>query len=116
MSAAFDQDKADFSGINGVAQPSEEALHVAAVLHKAFVEVNEKGTEAAATTVMHWAKANGHTPPTFTVDHPFIFAIRDRSSGAILFLGRVADPRGPGSGPGTAPAPEVRPAAPPPAK
>jgi serpin B len=92
MAAAFDKDKADFSGINGVRQPDPESLHIAAVLHRSFVEVNEKGTEAAAAAAVHLEAKNGHTPPIFTADHPFVFAIRDRQTGAVLFLGRVANP------------------------
>lgn len=89
---------ADFSGINGQMPPSEEALFFSAVFHKAFVEVNEEGTEAAAATAV--AMMAMSTPflrkpppiPVFRADHPFLIAIRDRRSGAILFLGRIVDP------------------------
>ena len=61
---------------------------------KAFVEVNEEGAEAAAATALTMDASMALPPPvvTFRADHPFLFAIRDTRSGAILFLGRVADP------------------------
>ena len=94
MSKAFSRVEADFSGINGHQPPDEESLWIAAVYHKAFVEVNEKGTEAAAATgvtLQHFL-SRGPSIPVFRADHPFLFAIRERKTGAILFLGRVADP------------------------
>ena len=76
---------ADFSGI----EESRE-LYLNAVLHKAFVEVNEKGTEAAAATaVIMQTKSISFMSVDFTADHPFIFLIRENRSGSILFLGRV---------------------------
>jgi serine protease inhibitor len=99
MTLPFDRSQADFSGINGHKPPHEEALFLSAVLHQALVEVNEEGTEAAAATAA--VVLLGSSPirrprrpvPVFRADHPFLFAIRDRTSGALLFLGRVADPR-----------------------
>ena len=80
---------ADFSGIS-----SAEGLFLSAVVHKAFVEVNEEGTEAAAATgVAVAATAMPMQPPVFRADRPFLFLIQDESTGAILFMGRVADPR-----------------------
>lgn len=79
---------ADFSGI----EESRE-LYLNAVLHKAFVEVNEKGTEAAAATaVIMQTKSISFMSVDFTADHPFIFLIRENRSGSILFLGRVNNP------------------------
>lgn len=95
MPHAFDITLADFSGMNGRQPPDENALHLSAVVHKSFVEVNERGTEAAAATgaVMHIGSAVYPPPvPVFRADRPFIYAIRDRRSGAVLFLGRMADP------------------------
>ena len=93
---AFDCSQADLSGLNGHRVPSEQALFVSSVCHKAFLEVNERGTEAAASSIgaiRMTACLGGKTPPIpkFRADHPFLFAILDRS-GTILFLGRVADP------------------------
>jgi serpin B len=91
MSDAFNFDRADFSGMDG-----RKDLFVGAVIHKAFVEVNEEGTEAAAATavVMDFAAVVQHPQPipVFRADHPFLFLIRDNRSGSILFLGRVMDP------------------------
>jgi serpin B len=96
MPLAFDPSRADLSGINGFTPPSEKALFVSSVLHKAFVEVNERGTEAAAATGMEveFGAALGEPPPppVFRADHPFLFAIHERQSSAILFLGRITDP------------------------
>jgi serpin B len=97
MPLAFDRSQADFSEINGYQPPDEEALFISAILHKAFVEVTEEGTEAAAATAVGFkdlAIVSFEPPPVpiFRADHPFLFAIRDRVSGAILFLGRMADP------------------------
>jgi serpin B len=79
---------ADFSGMDG-----QRDLYISAILHKAFVDVNEEGTEAAAATaVIARAMAIMEPPPTFRADHPFLFLIREKSTGSILFLGRVADP------------------------
>ena len=97
MPLAFSPSQADFSGINGQQPPAENSLFISGVFHKAFVEVNEEGTEAAAATavVMTLSGTRRYRPPPvpiFRADHPFLFAIRDRKSGAILFLGRIADP------------------------
>jgi serpin B len=95
MPLAFTRFRADFSGINGLKPPQEEALFISNVFHKAFVEANEEGTEAAAATAVGHSEVTAPAPAPeriFRADHPFLFAIRDRKSGAILFLGRVADP------------------------
>jgi serpin B len=69
-------------------------LYVGAVLHKAFVEVNEEGTEAAAATAVVMAtKGMGEMPPVFRADHPFIFLIRENKTGSVLFMGRLSDPK-----------------------
>ena len=90
MTDAFDPGKADFSGMGG--KPHD--LFISAVLHKAFVDVNEEGTEAAAATavIISRAMAFATPPPEFRADHPFLFLIREKATGSILFLGRVADP------------------------
>ena len=77
---------ADFTGMSAAG-----GLFISAVVHKAFVEVNEEGTEAAAATGVVMTRSLPRTV-RFTADHPFLFAIRDRQSGALLFLGRVVDP------------------------
>jgi serpin B len=87
MSDAF-MNKADFSGING-----KKDLFLTSVIHQAFVDVNEKGTEAAgATAAVVGVRSISPSPPIFTADHPFIFLIRHNSSGSILFMGRVVNP------------------------
>lgn len=62
------------------------------VLHKAFVSVDEEGTEAAAATAVVVGVTSMPPSVTMVVDAPFIFLIRDRVSGTVLFLGRVLDP------------------------
>ena len=88
MSLAFRPGEADFSGMDG-----ERDLFLSAVIHKAFVDVNEAGTEAAAATgaVMTLAAARPQQL-MFRADHPFLFLIRDVHSGSILFLGRLTHP------------------------
>ena len=82
----FDELKADFSGMT----PGPEKLHVSHVVHKAFVEVNEKGTEAAAATAVVMMAPTGFIRNTiFCADHPFLFMICHKKSNAILFMGRV---------------------------
>jgi serpin B len=97
MPLAFDQSRADFSGINGHTPPDEQALFISAVFHKTFIEVNEEGTEAAAATaatarVITSMYSTPPRVPVFRADHPFLCAIRDRKTGAILFLGRISNP------------------------
>ncbi|MCE5269231.1 MAG: serpin family protein [Planctomycetaceae bacterium] len=90
MKLAFSTQQADFSGIS-----TDEKLYVSAVIHKAYVDVNEQGTEAAAATgviMRPMAMPRREPPPTFRADHPFLFLIRDIQSGSILFMGRVVDP------------------------
>jgi len=90
MTDAFSPAAADLSGIATV-----DKLFIQAVIHKAFVDVNEEGTEAAAATaVAIGVKAilEPDQPVVFTADHPFLFVIRHRDSGTILFLGRVVNP------------------------
>ncbi|MFW6107551.1 MAG: serpin family protein [bacterium] len=88
MERAF-TDRADFSGING-----RRDLFLQAVVHKAFVEVNEEGTEAAAATgvAVGVTSVAPRPKPVFRADHPFLFLIRHRPTGAVLFLGRLARP------------------------
>ena len=88
MKRAFSRE-ADFSGI------SAESLCISAFIHKAYVDVNEKGTEAAAATgvVMRTGVARRPQPiPVFRADHPFLFLIRDTKAGSILFMGRLTKP------------------------
>jgi serpin B len=93
MGIAFDRQKADFTGIANPPDPSDR-LSIGAVLHKAFVKVDEMGTEAAAATtvMMLGATAMRARPVEFKADHPFLFFLRDDVSGLILFMGRVAEP------------------------
>ena len=90
MPTAF-TDKADFSGIvpNG-------GLAISEVMHKAFVDVSEQGTEAAAATGMTMRAAAMRMPEqavVFRADHPFLFLIRDTRTGVILFIGHLMHPR-----------------------
>ena len=90
MSSAFDPQRADFSGMTG-----GKDLFISKVIHKAFVDVNEEGTEAAAATgvIMALKGALVEEPkPLFRADHPFVFMIRDNRNGTILFLGRLVAP------------------------
>jgi serine protease inhibitor len=90
---------AQFDGMTTSAD-LEHKLFIGAVLHKAFVDVNEKGTEAAAATAVLMPAAAAFRPPkmvpfipTFRADHPFLFAIRDVKTGTLLFLGRLTSPK-----------------------
>jgi serpin B len=95
MPTAF-SNAADFSGMDGT-----RSLSISDVIHKAFVDVNEEGTEAAAATAVVMAPGaamNHYEPPpipVFRADHPFIFLIQDTETGNILFIGRVVNPAGP---------------------
>jgi serpin B len=86
MPDAFDFEKADFTGIK-----VKRDLRISNVFHKAFIEVNEEGTEAAAGTAVVIVKSI-ELPVVFCADHPFIFIIKDNRSGSILFMGRVMNP------------------------
>ncbi len=89
MPDAFSPDDADFSGVTG-----KPELFISDVLHKAFVAVDEKGTEAAAATAVIIGVTSMPTEPPVqvTIDRPFIFLIRDIETGAVLFVGRVLNP------------------------
>jgi len=67
-----------------------ERFWIQRVLHKAYIDVNERGTEAAAATTVIIGDDSGE--PQFTVDRPFLFLLRDKPTGEILFIGRVVDP------------------------
>jgi len=88
MKDMFDSSKADFSRIDGTKQ-----LYVSTVLQKAFIEVNEEGSEAAAATGAVMMMRSMPMPPVeFKADHPFLFFLRDKLTGMLLFQGRVEDP------------------------
>ncbi|MCB1889146.1 MAG: serpin family protein [Rhodocyclaceae bacterium] len=93
MGDAFDRSKADFTAMADPPSPADR-LAIDEVYHKAFVKVDEKGTEAAAATavVMQRAATAVVQHIAFKADRPFLFFIRDRKSGLILFMGRVVDP------------------------
>jgi serpin B len=95
---AFDREAADFSGMTG--RPAEtDRLYIGKIVHRAVIEAAEERTEAAAATgvTMEMAMAApspAASPLEFRADHPFLFYLVDDTTGAILFQGRVADPRG----------------------
>jgi serine protease inhibitor len=96
MKKAFEERVADFSGMTTSTDPND-SLSISKVLHKAFIEVNEKGAEAAAATAVIMIAPtsialNRPYIPEFRGDRPFLFMIRDRDSGVILFLGRMSQP------------------------
>ena len=88
MTDMFDESKADFSGMTG----GTKSLYVSKAVQKAFVEVNEEGTEAAAATAIIFASRSSRGKPEFRCDRPFMFLIRDNLTGMILFSGQVTDP------------------------
>ena len=85
---AFDENNADFKGM------TDEQVFLDKALHKAFVNVNEEGTEAAAITALVVQAQSGPPDPrhNFIADHPFMFVIQENETGEILFIGRIADP------------------------
>jgi serpin B len=90
MPTAFSPSAADFSGMSGL-----KDLFISAVIHQAYVAVDEEGTEAAAATAVVMMTSVAYNPnpiPVFRADHPFIFFIVDNTTGEILFMGRVTDP------------------------
>lgn len=88
MPLAFDPDRADFSGIT-----TEETLFISDVIHQANIDVDEEGTEAAAATAVAMEAGSAPMEPvTLVIDRPFLFALRDTTTGAIVFLGRITDP------------------------
>lgn len=89
MKDAFDTaGAADFTGMGW----PKGKLWISQIKHKAFVEVNEEGTEAAAVTAVEMSTKSISMDPVFHADHPFIFLIRENATGSILFMGRVANP------------------------
>lgn len=86
MADAF-SDKADFTGIT-----DKGGLSISDVVHKAFVNVDEAGTEAAAATGVVVGVTSAPEPAEIHLDHPFLFFIRDNATGSVLFFGRVVDP------------------------
>jgi len=88
MHDAFAFQKANFAGMDG----RMDWLFIGGVIHKAYVDVNEEGTEAAAATAVGMMGGMPVPPPVFRVDHPFVFLIREHRTGSILFMGRVTDP------------------------
>jgi serpin B len=86
LTVAYSQD-ADFSGITG-----DKSLSVQTAVHKTYGDISEKGTEAAAATGIGIGTSAIEEGQVVTLDHPFLFFIRDTKSGEVLFLGRCADP------------------------
>jgi serpin B len=110
MHLAF-QSAADFSGMFQESE-GKTAFALGTILHRATVDVNEDGTEAAAGTAVGMgktAKLWRSPPKVFKVDHPFLFFIVDETTGAVLFQGRVSDPRAASTPPGTATEPQKSP-------
>lgn len=89
MGIAFDPMHADFSNINDVLQ-----LYITDVLHQTFIETNEEGTEAAAATVVIIGTTSiPQNPPVIDINRPFLYFIRETTTGTIVFMGQVTDPR-----------------------
>jgi serpin B len=90
MDVAFAAGQADFTAMHGAGD-----LFISRVKHKTVVEVNEEGTAAAAATsvIMSRTAAIPAEPFTFVADHPFFVAIREAQTGAVLFMGVIAEPK-----------------------
>lgn len=86
MPSAFDPNRADFSKI------CSQQFYLGTIVHKALIEVNEEGTEATAATAVS-GKKNEEKNLSFLANHPFVYIIRDNTTGAILFMGRLTNPR-----------------------
>lgn len=98
---AFDFSSANFSGIydaDKILDPNEKALYITQVIHQAFIDVQEEGTEAAAATYVEMCVPDEYVEPKpvpireFKADHPFMFFIEDKRTGCILFMGKVESP------------------------
>jgi len=90
MTKAFSKREADFSKIS-----KQDPLAIEQVMHKAFINVDEEGTEAAAATSVAIAKVTAaESLKIFRADHPFVFLIRHNPTGSILFMGRIQNPKG----------------------
>jgi serpin B len=87
MIDAFDPFISDFSGIS-----DRPDLYISEVKHKSFIRADEEGTEAAAVTGITFETTSAGPEPIFNVDHPFVFAIREKDTNALLFLGKVNNP------------------------
>jgi serpin B len=94
MRMAFDGKQADFSGMTG-RPPSDPRIMISEIIHRAVVDVTEEGVEAAAATAVTMRKGTGRParPEPFHIDRPFLYYIVDDATGAILFQGRIVDPR-----------------------
>ncbi len=90
MRKAFEEYEAEFDGIYDRSKVGGENLYISDVMHKTFVDVNEKGTEAAAATSVEFGLTS--MPPYFRVDRPFLLAIRENTSDTILFIGKIVHP------------------------
>jgi len=89
MGIAFDPGRANFARINPLTD-----LYISFVQHKTFMQVDEEGTEAAAVTIVGIYETSIQEPPGFTMrmDHPFVFIIREKTSGALIFMGKIVAP------------------------
>jgi len=94
MALAFDRTRADFTGITESTK-EQDRIYISQIRHKTVIDVNEAGTEAAAATAVEFGRGATAVTPSIriAIDRPFEYLITDRSSGAILFIGRVSDPR-----------------------
>ncbi len=94
---SFDRNSADFFGMVNMSKEARDQIWIEDVLHKAYIKVNEEGSEAAAATVILFGAAPGSVPqrkviPVFKADRPFYYLIRHRPSGLILFAGKLMQP------------------------
>jgi serine protease inhibitor len=97
LGVIFEINRADFSGISGEPPGTNRSLVVQKVVQEASIETDEGGTVATAATGVVLARSAmrwGPTYPAFRADRPFLFLIRDRETGAVVFIGRVVDPGG----------------------
>jgi serpin B len=96
MTLPFDESRSDFSGLTGV-PPKTAPTAIDQIVHKAVIEVSEEATEAAATTAIGIRITSAAPKPVeplqFRVDRPFLYYLVDDATGAVLFQGRVVDPR-----------------------
>ena len=91
MTLPFDAGRADFSGMTG---SPDRRLAIGGIVHRAVIDVMEEGTEAAAATAVTMVRSSAPAKAEeFHVDRPFLFYLVDNTTGAILFQGRVSDPR-----------------------